>query len=325
MKKLWNYSITLLALSGLVLLNSCGTDPEPPDATLPTPDGTVQIDFLNYPNNTASNPINAVAGDIVSVAVRMTKSPSGTRPQKLRIYETRVLDTRGTQVKISGQGNSEGTIDLRNLDEQVKNINYTVPGQNGALYLYFEVDESGGKFSRKVLTINVGGVGGINAWTGVILGASGNSEPSTMSSATGRTYKVEGGAESDAAANIADIDITYIESVGSTGPWLTSYPARSQSPFNITAANISGASPTYFDGTTLTAAQFDAISTADALTQGIGTEPNSVQYHPPTTGSISAGSVIKFKNGRGKAGLIKVTAITPGRSGTITLDVKVKR
>lgn len=317
MKTFFNYGLMLVATSGLLFLNSCGTDPEPPDATLPEPDGTVVIDFLNYPG---TNPtVNATSGDVISVAVKMTKSPSGTRPQKLRVYETNVLNTRGTQV-----GN---TIDLRNQDEQTKNVNYTVPATNGTIYLYFEVDESGGKFSRKVLNINVGGAGGINSWTGVKLGASGNIAPGTMSSATGQTYTVAGADSSDAAANISDIDITYIETLAATGPWFASYPARSKAPFNITSATIKGASATYFGSTSLTAAQFDAISDVTALNTAIGTAPGSSdpEYYPPTTGSVAVGSVIKFTNGRGKSGLIKITGYEPGKTGTVTIDVKVER
>ena len=316
MKSLFNYGVMLFASMGLVLLNSCGTDPEPPDATLPEPDGTVTINFLNYPG--ANPSVNATGGDIIAVAVEMVKG-TGSRPQKLRVFETTVMNTRGTQVGT--------TIDLRNQDKQTKNVNYTVPSTNGIIYLYFEVDESGGKFSRKILTINVGGVGGINTWTGVKLGASGNSLPATMSSATGQTYTVAGADSSDAAANIADIDITYIETLAATGPWFASYPARSKAPFNISSATIKGASATYFTSSTLTAAEFDAIADLTALNTAIGTAPAATdpEYYPPVTGSVAVGSVIEFKNGRGKAGLIKITGYEPGSSGTVTIDVKVQR
>ncbi len=315
MKKIFHYAFLLVGLGGLLSLSSCGTDPEP-TAVLPDPDGTVLIDLLNYPG--ASPAITAKAGDIIAVAVKMTKSPTNSnRPQKLRVYETQTLNTRGTPVG--------STIDLRNQDEQTKNINYTVPAITGPVYLYFEVDESGGKFSRKVLTINVGTVGAINTWTDVVLGASGNTLAGTLGSSTGQTYTVAGGATSDAAENIADVDITYIASTDATGPWLTSYPARSQAPFSLNAT-ITGASATYFAGTALTVDQFNAITTSDALVTAVGTAPSTNQYYPhPSTSTLKVGDVVKFKNGRSKVGLVKVVAITAGNSGTIKIDVKVQR
>ncbi|MCU0355531.1 MAG: hypothetical protein MUD08_17600 [Cytophagales bacterium] len=141
------------------------------------------------------------------------------RPQKLRVYETNALNTRGTQFG--------PTIDLRNTEEaQIKNVNYTVPqNSSSTIYLYFEVDESASAFSRKLLIINVGGAG-INSYTGLVLGAQTNRAASRVASSTGQLYFA-----CDAASNIDDIDITYA-SLGSP----TRQPTAAKTPLRVRRA-----------------------------------------------------------------------------------------
>lgn len=316
MKKLWNNVIMLLTLSSLVLLNSCGTDPEPPDTTLPDANGTVQISFLNFPG-TGDVTTTAAAGDVVSVAVQVQKAQGGNRPQKLRVYETNVRNTRGTQF---GQ-----TIDLRNTDDpQIKNVNYTVPqSANGTIYLYFEVDESASAFSRKLLVINIGGAG-ISNYTGITLGAQTNQLASRLSSATGQLYSA-----CNAAANINDIDVTYAVPQGTSGQGFVSNPARTQAPFNLSSnpvncgdnqgdQNLStaGGRPTYF--AKVTGNNFDTI-TDEQLGQ-LSVTNSSQQYV-----LVNQGDLVAFLRNDGKKGLIRVNSISAGAAGSITFDLKVQR
>lgn len=321
MKRISSYLFTLLAFTGLSLMTSCGDDTEDPTATLPEPDGTVQIEFRNIPGNDPA--ISASAGDVVVVSVKMTKGTQtgATRPQKLRIYETDVLNTRGSQVKVEGQGNAEGTIDLRNVDEQTKTIDYTIPATaTGTKYLYFEVDESGGKFSRKVLRINIGGAGTIDSYTNITLGAQNNAAPSRMSSATGYVYLA-----CEVEENIDYIDITYA-STGTTN-YLSSNPARFQAPISLTQTtrdcgeegviNTNGGTATYFAaapaGTNFASADNAALEALTITTSG------------PQYIAVQNGGVYAFRNSEGKKGLILVKALTGGTNGTITIDVKVQR
>ncbi len=314
MKSFFNYGVMLFASMGLVLLNSCGTDPEPPDTTLPEPDGTVQISFLNIPGS-GDVSTTASAGDVVAIAVQVQKSTGGNRPQKLRVYETNVINTRGTQFG--------STIDLRNTDDpQIKNVNYSVPASaTGTIYLYFEVDESGGKFSRKRLDIQVSGSGTIASYTGIELGAQTNAKASRISSGTGQLYVA-----CDAAANISDIDITYA-SLGSpsASPTFLSNPERATQGLSTTAANCGDNASTSTAGgpatifAKVTGVDFAAATDATLETLTVSGSAQSVK--------ASTNDIIAFQRADGKKGLIKVNSFPAGdgTGGSVNIDIKVQR
>lgn len=312
--------MALLAFAGVGFFSSCGEDVEPPTTTLPEATGTVIISFRNFTGTDPS--VNAAPGDVVAVSVLLEKATNGGRPQKLRIYETNTINTRGTQVKVDGQGDSDGTIDLRNVDVQTKTIDYTVPATaTGTTYLYFEVDESAGKFSRKMLKINIGGAGSVASFTGITLGAQSNAAPSRMSSATGYVYLA-----CETEANINFIDITYA-STGTTTNYLVSNPARFQAPIGLTVTttncgdegmiNTNGGRATYFAAAP---AGVNFATADDAALEALTVATSNPQFIPVVNGGVYA-----FRNSAGKKGLVKVNALTPGPAGTISLDVKVQR
>lgn len=309
----------MLAVASVGFLAGCGDDPEPPTTTLPEPNGTVVISFRNFPGNDPS--VTAGPGDVVAVSVLMEKATNGARPQKLRIYETNTINTRGTQVKVEGQGNSEGTIDLRNVDSQTKTIDYTVPATaTGTIYLYFEVDESGDKFSRKVLRVNVGSSSTIDNFTNITLGAQSNPAPSRMSSSTGYVYLA-----CETEANLSFIDITYASTAASTN-YLSSNPARFQAPIGLQTTttncgdegtiNTNGGTSTYF----MAATAADFTNANDASLNALAVTTSAPQFIV-----VEAGKYYAFRNNKGKKGVVKVNSLTGGPNGTINIDVKVQR
>lgn len=307
MKRISSYLFSLLAFASLSLLTSCGEDVEP-TAELPAATGTVQINFLNYPG-TGDVTINAAAGDVLAVAVEVQKTAGGNRPQKLRVYETMTKNTRGTQVG--------SDIDLRNTDDaQIKNVNYTVPTGSGPVYLYFEVDESASAFSRKMMTINIGGTAGVSSYSNLTLGAQTNAAPSRISSATGQLYKA-----CDAAANMSDIDITYAY-IG-TAATILSNPEREVKGLSTQAtgcgddapSNTSGGPNTVFVKTTT--ADFNNATDATLTALTFTGAPESV--------AVAKNDVIAFRTEDGRNGLIRVDDLTAGVAGTIRISVKVQR
>lgn len=306
MRKLSSYLFALVAFTGLTFFTSCTDDAEDPVAELEPATGTVQISFLNFPG-TGNVTTTAAPGDLVAVAVQVQKTAGGNRPQTLRVYETKTLNTRGTQV---GKD-----IDLRNTDDaQIKNVNYTVSG-SGTTYLYFEVDESNKAFSRKVLTINATGTAGVNTYTNVVLGAQLNAAPSRISSATGQLYTA-----CDASANINDIDITY--AVLGTSPTILSNPERQVKELSTDAKNCDDAATSTAGGPNT---KFSKANTADfngatdttlgALTIS-GTSESVV---------VVKGDIIAFETEDGRKGLIKVEDVVAGTSGSLKISVKVQR
>lgn len=328
------------ALVGMVLLTSCGgdeeEDPEPttPDecanATFPSTTGDGTINILNY----SSSSVSVAAGDVLSLAIEVKKGTNRTK--KLRIYQTDCANSKGTQVKFDGQPkvDNDGTIDLRNTTEQVRNINYTVPTGMPTIYFNIELEEAGGKYSYKRLTLNVSGSGVISTWELVDLGGNLNALASRMSSGTGLTY-----VSCDAGENMDYIDITY--AVSTVAPTYYSYicsnPARFNSPVSLTSStatncdslgtsiSTAGGNAAYFVAVTGNA---DSVFTnaTDASLSALTVSSSDPQFVQVT----ALGEVFAFLNNDGKKGLIKVKGIdatyglNDGR-GSITVDVKVQR
>ncbi|CAA9334291.1 MAG: hypothetical protein AVDCRST_MAG56-7564 [uncultured Cytophagales bacterium] len=303
--------MALLAFASVGFLAGCGTEAEDPIAELPAATGTVNISFLNFPG-TGDVMTTAAAGDVIAVAVEVTKSAGGNRPQKLRVYETTTKNTRGTQVG--------SDYDLRNTDEaQIKNINYPVPSSGNTVYLYFEVDESASAFSRKLLTINVNGTAGVSAFSGIRLGAQGvGTGPSRLASATGQIYSA-----CNAAANMSDIDITYAFLNGTT-PTILSNPERAVQGLGTTATNCdettnsstAGGPNTLF----IKAPSTESFDNASDATLAALSFTNARALT-----SVAVGDVIAFKTTGNRNGLIRVESITTGTTGSIGVSVKVQR
>ncbi|QHT70532.1 hypothetical protein GXP67_29720 [Rhodocytophaga rosea] len=315
MKRISSYLFTFLAFTGLSLLTSCGDDTEPtPEEQLeelPAANGTVQIKFLNYPDPASGNlKVTAASGDVLAVAVQVQKTANGNRPQKLRVYETTTINTRGKQVG--------DVIDLRNTDEaQIKNVNYTVPNESGPVYLYFEVDESASAFSRKMMEVTISGSAGVSAYPNLTLGAQTNAAPSRISSATGQLYTA-----CNAAANMDDIDITYAY-IGTT-PVILSNPERK------TKYNLSTEAKNCGD---------DVTNDTSGGPNTVFVKNNSADFANPTDATLSAltftnapesivvakDDIIAFRTEDGRNGLIKIDNITTGVAGTVQVSVKVQR
>ncbi len=322
------YSLLFVAAVGF--LASCSKDDEAPQPTtpdecaaaeFPATTGTATVNFLNFPGSGIVE-IDAKAGDVLSIAVEINKGE--TRPKTLRVYSTDCVNAKGTIVAFKGQpqtNNSGEEVDLRNVDKQVRTVLYTVPSGMTPIYLNFEIDERGSdKITYKRLKINVTNSGVIDSFTGVTLGAQLNALPSRMSSSTGYVYLA-----CETASNIDYIDVTY----ASTGAdsYLASNPARFESPIGLTAKSTDcsqtgeGTLPT--DGgkaTYFAASSANFASATDETLNNLSVSSSDNQYI-----KISNGGVYAFVTSTGKKGLIKVTSLTTGTSGSVTVDVKVQR
>jgi hypothetical protein len=308
-------SSLMLFTASLVFFANCSKTTTDPVQILDPATGTSQIRFLNFPG-TGDVTVNAAPGDIIAVAVEVTKTDNNT--QKLRVWETDVVNTRGTP--------SGSTIDLRSVSTpQVKNFNYTVPAGTGAKYLYFEVDETNNKYARKLLIINRGGNATIGSWSDLVLGAQTNSLGSRVSSASGQVFTA-----CDAVANISEIDITY-SSIGSLTavPTISSNPGRKdlglsydvpQGCGTATAASTEGGPSTTFASAPVSVANtFDTINDAGLNALTLTGSASSIK--------VSEGDVVIFQTTGGRKGLIKVNSFPNGKGtdGSINISLKVQR
>lgn len=312
MKRRAFYKVALLAFASVGFLAGCGSEAEDPIAELPAATGTVNISFLNFPG-AGDVATTAAAGDVIAVAVEVTKATGGNRPQKLRVYETTTKNTRGTQVG--------STIDLRNTDEaQIKNINYTVPSAGGPVYLYFEVDESASAFSRKLLTVTISGTAGVSTYPNVTLGAQLHAAASRISSSTGILYKA-----CDAAANMSDIDITYAFFT-TGGATILANPERERLGMDTEAKNCGDNAPSSTVGGPNTL--FIKAATTESFDNATDATLSALSFTnaKASIGSLVKGDVIAFKTTNNRNGLIRVEDITSGGvSGSIKVSIKVQR
>lgn len=334
MKKV-TYLLSMLALVGTVTLNSCKDEVDP--TPTPTPNecedakatpflATATGDATIVLKNFSGTSINVEAGNILALAVEITKASSRTK--KLRLFESDCEYLIGTEIDLSAQpkGGKNG-IDLRNTDDaQIRNVNYTVPTGMNPIYLTIEIDEAGGNKVYKQLTLNVSGSGIVDTWSSVELGGNSNALASRMASGTGLTYTA-----CNAAANIDYIDITYAVALAAPNTsYISSNPARFVAPISLAASTAtcgddgvlptSGGKASYFKKYTGTVVFADATNT-DLEALDIKTTDN--QYAEVA----AAGDVFAFLNPNGSKGLIKVESVNQlnNTAGSITVSVKIQR
>jgi hypothetical protein len=150
--------------------------------------------------------------------------------------------------------------------------------------------------------------GQINTWSAKLLGAQNAAAGSFFASSSGNIYT-----QADAAANAATIDVSY----GVITPGNESFISPSErATYGFTP--YTGATITYFDASSITPAVFDVLVN-DSLIKDITTPATKV------VSNIALNGVYKFVNAAGKKGLIKVTALTAGAAGSVTISVKVQK
>jgi hypothetical protein len=320
---------SLLFIASVIFLGSCGNkddeapQPSTPDecaqAEFPATTGTVTSTILNFSKTEGEfTVIDAGVNNTLAFAIELNKGDN--RPQKLRVYQTDCANALGTIVTFPGKDTEDNgkRFDLRNVDSQIKNINYTVPSGMATIYLNFEIDESGNKYTYKRVKINVSGSGVIVSHENIKLGGDDNADdPSRLISTSGLGLDV-----CNAAGNVENIDITLIKE--GTKLFLTSNPARSEIYGRSTDAparcgdiddNLSlvGGIKTLFTKTTLS---FDNATNADLDAVVFGSAQNI---------EISKDDVIAFKTSNDKVGIIKVTNLVLAAPSSATISVKVQR
>ncbi len=320
------YSLLFVAAVGF--LASCGKDDEAPQpstpdecaaAEFPATTGTANVKFLNFTKTSGNfTTIDAGAEDILAFAIQLERGED--RPQKLRVYQSDCENALGTVVTFTGKDTEDGgkRFDLRNTDSQIKNINYVVPTGISPIYLNFEIDESGNKYSYKRVKINVSGSGVIESHQNIKLGGDDNpTDPSRLISTSGQGLSV-----CDAAGNVESVDITLIKESGKL--YLASNPARSQVYDRSTTAP--GSCGDTEDGLSLVggvATDFKKVSLSFANVTN--SELDAVTFGGNQTIEIANGDIIAFKTSNNRVGLIEVTDLNTNAPSFATINVKVQR
>jgi len=277
MKKVFNLSIILAALTAALTFSSCGNneDAEAPEIII------------------SSVTDNSVFGQI------------------LTDNDLKSVDLQQDGRSVTGWPKT----DFKTVGQPIvgKDGNYTINifGLTaGTKYKLVAVDKNDKQDSKEFTTTGGGTTTGgeIQTWSAKLLGAQNSSNGSAFASIDGGIFSQS---QSNANANI--IDITYGVLSGNSGAFI-SPSTRGSLGFNT----ITGGTITHFVKTTFTAAQFTAMTDDEEFATGITATATDVR-------NIAVGDVYFFQNAAGKKGLIHVSALVAGASGSVTINVKVQK
>jgi hypothetical protein len=183
----------------------------------------------------------------------------------------------------------------------------------------FEVIDVAGHSTIKTLVLSR--VNLINSYNVLLLGAQDNpTDPSFLSTSDGQRYM-----QAQAFENQAKIDMfcfyentashQNMMTLASPGSNITGIFTGTTSPENYTVKNI-----TFFVKTALTATQFDAITTDEAILTAFDNDNKFKKAK-----QLAVGEVYAIKVQSGKYGLFKVTNVTGTETGTLEFTLKMQK
>jgi hypothetical protein len=321
-------NIVILIFINLLIFACKGPTPEPGSEPITSPDGKLDIKFID--SRIETNPTILLSNnDVLAVSYSIKKGIDGSRPVKMAVYVTESPEMKGVLLL--------DNIKLKDVDEQTKSLELSLPAVGANVYRIFYVDitDNKGKFSRKILNLNPTGTDQITFWSNINLGVQGSILNSRFSSASGDVYSV-----CDLDSNINFVDITYA-TIGSPSikPTFLSNPRRGALGLPITLSDkictnvtTSGGTPTFYAPINVPI-EFGTVN--DLFLKGLAI-PNTTQDLV-----IEAGKIYMFQNTRttkdGKSvvrkGVIRVNSInntitSTGQVinlGVVNFDVKVQR
>lgn len=289
MKRL-NFFLLGLAAMGMVTFTSC--EPEG-DAIGPS----LQI--------TSGEDVEAVAG---SVTIAWRADAGDAKLATITIKEGNAVVNDGTT--------TWDAVEIPNASNETYVGSVTLVVTKETTFTIVVADKDGLTESKNVHVTVASGGAEISSFTAVLMGAQSATTGSSLDAEAGTVYKL-----ADAKTNASKVDIMYY--YGATN--LATFAAPNDATVNGTGAGSfdwtstwSVQNATKFGVSTMTATAFDAITDDSALTGITGLTASKLT-------NLSIGNVLEFTTVGGKKGVLKVSAITTGASGSITIDVKVQK
>jgi hypothetical protein len=289
--------LAAILISSAAFLTSCTEDEDP--ANLPP-----TISFLTADTLISSNG-NVFVGETFYVGINaIANSTSNSKIESLRV--TRIYNNQmvGDDTFPYNDDNISVIISFNGLNETgTENIEFTVTDKDG-------------QTAKKSLQITyLENKTPIVSFTMKVLGSYQSTTGSSFASIDGSVYTM-----AEAFANQAKVDFLYW--------WGASTSATIGAPDDANAnavytgvnglPNWTTKNATRFKTTSIPISEFDAIDDGQVLaTNASGADQTRI-------GSLMVENVIAFVTVSGKHGLIKVTDITVGVAGDVTIDVKVE-
>jgi hypothetical protein len=297
MKKTSLIAALLLIMASVSFFTSCTTEEENLSPTINFVTGSGYI----------SSDANLKAGEAFTVNLSAAaNSTSGAKLVNLKVI--RVLG--GNTVTVADE-----TIDLSSFTSEISANAAFIAGTEKWT---FTVTDANGETAEISLNITTTAGAAINTFDQKILGSYyNNTYGSFFGSADGTVYKMV-----EAYNNQAKVDWCYYYGVADG--------ATIAAPNDPTAMNDIFTNATYglSQWTTRNATLFNVV-TESILWDNITDDAQIMAYSGSTANTsekqLAVGSVLAFKTAAGKLGLIRVTDIATGSTGSITYNVKVQQ
>jgi hypothetical protein len=238
---------------------------------------------------------------------------SGEDIAKIDIYESVVSGGTSNSKPITGYPK---TSKFKTSTTDSDNIIYTPANTTTPVNINFTVTDSKGATSSKTVTINGTGTGTgteIATYTAKMLGNQKSGTGSYYSTSSDQVFD-----QAQALVNSSNVD--FVHYFGFNNGATIAAPSDKEAEELTAAEDLATRNTTSFTVTTMTTAEFDAVTATDIVTKA----------GSPNTGAatkLTIGKVVAFKTAAGKFGLFKVTDLTGSNttSGAITIDVKVQK
>ncbi|MCB0431051.1 MAG: hypothetical protein H6585_10750 [Flavobacteriales bacterium] len=297
MKKLTKLMLFLMAGASTVFV-SCNKDDDENTDKSPT------INFVGGSGYVDAN-VQLTVNDAFKVGI--TASSNATSSTKLVSFKV-VRTANNTPVTVL-----DSTISTKTFGTWTGN--FTAQSTATTENWTFTVTDADGESATATFTIQTVAAGPISTYTAKQAGAQSNSTLGSFIDLTGGNIYLS----SAAVTNQANVDAVYFNGAGNaTIGSVTDSEAKgifSTLPFTTTNNQT-----TFVDLTSsMSTSQFDAITDDSGILNALGT-PTATQIS-----GLAVNSIVGFKTADGKYGLVKVTALTAGNTGSMTCTIKVQQ
>ena len=296
MKKI-NSLLLLSAIAGTVFFASCTKDE--------TTASTATVAYSTPTDGKAT----VAADSIVGVAFTVTS------PEELKSFSATVAYDGAAAVAFG----TDSTIAKNTKTFSFVGVLKARSVAGTEVYTYTFTDTKGAT-TKAVVTLTVTAAAEkVVTYTAKLLGGQSAAAGSFFNSSEGLVYS-----QADAKTNAGKVDILYFYGATNMATIASPDDADAGTIYNNSSTGLqtwSTRNATKFKTSTVTAAQFDAITaTNDAVIIAAAAGAADTKSN-----KLASGSVFAFVTASGKKGLIKVTAVTGTQDGNITIDVKVQK
>jgi hypothetical protein len=261
-------------------------------------------DEQGAPNLTVTaTPSSAAPGQ--TVKIHITSSSTGT--VKKMLIEERIPGTTSYNTK------KDSAVNQANF---FYDYNYTLASDaSGSVDIRVTVTDDKSQTTTKTATITVTGTGTLKECNSITLGAQDNAMGSSFSSSDCSVYTV-----TDAKNNASKVDIIYF--YGATnlatvaGPSDNSFGTGTNQISSLGVQDWSVHNATMFRKITGFTWDNATVATIQAAYTGASAAEDT------KANMLAVGDMVAFKTASGKYGVLRVKALTPSSTGSITIDVK---